>query len=621
MAQDGSILNPWQVSTPEDLQNVGHADDLNNDWSDGLDETETLTSKYDSWSMNDHYILMNDIDWNDHTNTNFKPIGLGLSDGPSIFKGVEFEGHFNGDNYEIKNIQIDIPLNNTDPENVEGYHIGLFAYNSGTITSVGLVDGTVTGAQFVGSLVGRNEGSITSSYNTGTVDGSDYVGGLVGYNEGTITNSYNSGTVTGVGVYVGGLVGGNVAGGSITNSYNIGSVDGVGAVGGLVGFNWGGSITNSYNSGTVTGNDYVGGLVGYNGGSITNSYNTGIVTGGSAVGGLVGINDGSITNSYNTGAVTGQMFVGGLAGFNDGIGSITNSYNTGTVDGSEHVGGLAGLSWNGSITSSYNTGIVTGDTNVGGLVGFNDGEGSITNSYNTGTVDGSGSEYVGGLVGNNDGGSITSSYNTGTVDGSNYVGGLAGFNLDGSITNSYNTGIVTGFSMYVGGLVGLSIGSITSSYNTGTVTEGGGLVGDNFGSITNSYYDSETSGQSDTGNGEPRTTAQMQNILTYTDEDYPDIGEGPNEAWDIINVQNEYRGNHAFIWNTEEDNYPSLSWQYINYPWWAMDPQTKTASGIVDDTLGIQEDGKYGVRAVAEFSKEGRIYKQYSNLIIIDVTT
>jgi len=39
----------------------------------------------------------------------------------------------------------------------------------------------------------------------------------------------------------------------------------------------------------------------------------------------------------------------------------------------------------------------------------------------------------------------------------------------------------------------------------------GGLVGlGTYSTITNSYYDSQTSGQTDTGKGEGKTTAEMQ---------------------------------------------------------------------------------------------------------------
>jgi len=50
-----------------------------------------------------------------------------------------------------------------------------------------------------------------------------------------------------------------------------------------------------------------------------------------------------------------------------------------------------------------------------------------------------------------------------------------------------------------------------NTYATGSVTGnsnvGGLLGGDTGATITSSYYDSETTGRSDTGKGEPKTTS------------------------------------------------------------------------------------------------------------------
>ena len=105
-----------------------------------------------------------------------------------------------------------------------------------------------------------------------------------------------------------------------------------------------------------------------------------------------------------------------------------------------------------------------------------------------------GANWVGGLVGNNNGGTIIASYVTGTVEGSRGVGGLAGWN-GGAITASYATATVASGSDYVGGLVGRNGGAINASYATGTVShhgsdnwaEIGGFVGSNNGTITSSY--------------------------------------------------------------------------------------------------------------------------------------
>jgi trimeric autotransporter adhesin len=436
---------------------------------------------------------------------------------------TQFTGSLDGLGHTINNLYI-----NRSTEN----YVGLFGYtgSGSAISNVGLVGGSVTGANNVGSLAGYNTGAISDSHNDGAVNGTGEnvnVGGLVGDNDtqGSITNSYNSGTVIGSGTYsmVGGLAG--HSGGSITNSYNIGAIDGTGdrsAVGGLVGENKG-SITNtSHNEGEVKGTGeavIVGGLVGYNNtdSSIDNSCNSGNVTGTGVygeTGGLAGYNQGSIDNgSSNSGIVSGTGdYVGGLVGYN--IGDIKNSHNDGAVSGTgAYVGGLAGYNVAFvSIDNSYNTGKVTGsDTisgndpnNVGGLVGYN--AGSITNaSYNEGEVSGGSGSNIGGLSGKNDtGGAITNSYNTGTVTGTGndiWVGGLVGGNK-GSIDNSHNTGKVTGgdsvsvdASNNVGGLVGYNAGSITNaSYNESEVKGGnfsniGGLVGwnDDAGTISNSY--------------------------------------------------------------------------------------------------------------------------------------
>lgn len=73
---------------------------------------------------------------------------------------------------------------------------------------------TVTGDNFVGGLVGKNESSIIDCYAKGPVTGTSYVGGLLGYNwyedddYEIIQNCYAAGKVTGIS-NVGGLIGVN----------------------------------------------------------------------------------------------------------------------------------------------------------------------------------------------------------------------------------------------------------------------------------------------------------------------------------------------------------------------------------------------------------------------------
>ncbi len=195
--------------------------------------------------------------------------------------------------------------------------IGMFGFTGANakIRNIGLnnnlIDCTrVSGTNYIGGLVGSNDGNITASYATGSVsggDGIDYVGGLVGYqNIGSITASYATGSVSGGdGIdYVGGLVGRQNIG-SITASYATGSVDG------------------------GDGTDYVGGLVGYqNTGSITASYATGSVSGGDGidyVGSLMSRqNSGSITASYGFGTIVNEETPNSLGAPPTGVSSAIN---------------------------------------------------------------------------------------------------------------------------------------------------------------------------------------------------------------------------------------------------------------------------------------------------------
>ena len=298
---------------------------------------------------------------------------------------------FDGNGHTIANLYI---------RRADASHVGFFRATGedAVIRNLGLTALRITGgADRVGGLVGDNAGAIVNSYTTGRVAGGGRVGGLAGFNSGRISGSYSSVpvSVSGIGDYVGGLVG-----------YSVGSID------------------DSHATGSVAGeSDYVGGLVGYSAGSIDDSYATGGVTSGSdRAGGLVGYSGGAITASYATGDVAGESrYVGGLVGINHG-GAITASYATGSVTGVEHwVGGLVGYS-DGVITASYATGRVAGEgIDVGGLVGYSDGV--ITASYAVGRV--TGKSGVGGLVGTDSSDSVTDSYwDTQTTDQSRSAGGL-----------------------------------------------------------------------------------------------------------------------------------------------------------------------------------------------------
>ena len=237
---------------------------------------------------------------------------------------ANFSGTYDGGNYVITGLKI---------KGKDNDYQGLFGRTEeATISNVALEDVNVTGAKYVGGLVGyaAEKTEISNSYATGSVTGKAQVGGLVGGAENSmIINSYTEGTITGIN-QVGGLVGLAYDDTEISNSYSTCSATGSGVyVGGLVGYvYYSATISNSYATGSVKGNTDVGGLVGYiQSSAINSSYSTGAVTGASNVGGLVGVTlDSTINSSYTTGLVTGNKQVGGLVGYVARRTRVYNSY-------------------------------------------------------------------------------------------------------------------------------------------------------------------------------------------------------------------------------------------------------------------------------------------------------
>jgi len=260
------------------------------------------------------------------------------------------------------------------------------------------------------------------------------------------------------------------------------------------------------------------------------------VIGELCVGSLVAGNAGNITTCCAAVTVSGDAGAGGLVGINF-FGTVSNSYATGSVTGEEYSGGLVGYNRAGTVSNSYGTGSVTGIEGVGGLVGVNQDVSmaavTVSNSYSSGSV--TGVEWVGGLVGYN-GGHVSNSYSTGNVIAEYAVGGLVGWFAAGTISKSYSTGSVTG-STFVGGLVGFGYFSGSTVYD--------------------SFWDTETSGQSTSGGGTGKTTAEMQDITTFTDTET----EGLDDPWDIVEVINSSTHNNSYIWNiVDDETYPFFSW-------------------------------------------------------------
>jgi filamentous hemagglutinin family protein len=337
-----------------------------------------------------------------------------------------FSGIFDGLGNTIKNLTI----------NSSSDYVGLFGYSSGTIRNLGLIDPTVSGANYVGGLVAYNNyGTIRDCYvsvtdaSAAAVSATSYVGGLVGYNNyGTLTDCYSevsvAASITDNSSLAGGLIGRNK--GNVTNCYSTGSVTGKDYyVGGLLGYSSDATISNCYSTGAVSGSgpsgsesnaDYYGGLVGYlKNGIISNCYSTGAVTNDSRfAGGLVGaVISGTISDCYHTtGLVNGKTGSGGLVGAlgsdKDSSAVMKDCYNTAAVSGQAWVGGLCGTNY-ATIESCYNSGDVTstapaaGWYSFGGLIGINFKTGVLKDCYNVGAMNSmTGMVNVGGLVGSDD---------------------------------------------------------------------------------------------------------------------------------------------------------------------------------------------------------------------------
>ena len=378
-------------------------------------------------------------------------------------------------------------------------------WESGTVSNVvnaTSVTSDAADSKNVGGLVGTNTGSVTNGRNNGTITGTNYVGGLVGDNadkHSILTNLVNDSSAEILGEeYVGGIAGSNS--GTITadekndNLVNRGSITGVQYVGGITGENKG-TITNTnndvelfVNTDKVTADkqaQYFGGVAGINqsGGTIEGATNTADVNadGANYVGGVAGKNEGTLTGfNGNYGNVTGASNVGGVIGENTTNINNIDAINDGTVTATAGgAGGIFGVH-TGNITDSKlvnNKDVIgAGDGGTGGIATANSGK--ITNSIliNEGNVSNATGDNVGGIFGikddiNTNTVTITGSTlkNNGQVIGNDNVGGIFGSATQNvvieksSVINSVN-GDVTGNSN-VGGLIGSNAATIIGGRN------------------------------------------------------------------------------------------------------------------------------------------------------------
>ncbi len=516
---DGTINNPYKLSSDSDIDN--------------------LSTATDDWGMN--FTLTNNIT----LEGNHTPIA----------PGAGFSGDFDGNGYIIKNLTI----------NEDYINVGFFGYTLSTanIHDLGIEtssDGVYSTTATAGILIGRNDGIVNNCYATGNLTGNNLIGGLVGINYGIISNCYVTGTVSGNN-NIAGLIGYNE--GTVSNCYATGNISGYDYIGGLVGYNKN-DVNNSFTTGTVstTNSDSpsIGNFIGFNlnDGTVTNCYYSG----------STGDDYATETSSDN---FTDYNFVSGVSGLNwnsdgnhitiqddpnyvwriidcytlpffqyqeididvlysGGLGTTEHPYLLSTDADIDELSETPG-NWSMNFTLTNDITLVGNHTPIGTDVtkftGNFDGNGyaiknltiytensdtgffghtvASTNIHDLGIETSSEGVYstndrVGGLVGYNYG-TVSNCSVTGNVTGDDYVGCLIGRNYDSTITNSSSSGNVTSSAGDVGGLIGYNFGIIDNCSSSSTIFVKnsanyniGGLIGYNSNNISNSYATGDVTG-------------------------------------------------------------------------------------------------------------------------------
>ncbi len=435
---DGTPDNPYKLRNADDILNFVR----NTTVGDSDSARKYLSSCYILEPDNGEYI--------DMQGATITPVGYGI--GSDSTGG--FQGTFDGNNKEIRNISINQTIQGTYSSFVMG--TGFFAYiNSGTVKNFELsgVNCTISSQQEYtsgsGVLAGSalNDSHIINVCTAGTLTGTGivrHVGGLVGYSnkKGSFERCSSSVDVTGE-MMVGGLIGDAWGEVQITDCHSSGTVHGNDTVGGFVGFN-NANIFSSSAAGNVYCNTYYsGGFAGkISWGQMADCYALGNVHGMDYVGGFLAATTGNALGKaiscFARGDVTGDKYVGGFIGETNEM-EITCCYATGNVTAKEFGGGFIGLFVLGTITSNYCTGNVCSDISAGGFAGgFSAGLGTqkCENNFTASSV--SGNDKVGGFVGAYSRGLISKSYASGDVNGTTNVGGYAGYQSpDVTYTSDY----------------------------------------------------------------------------------------------------------------------------------------------------------------------------------------
>lgn len=408
-----------------------------------------------------------------------------------------------------------------------GATVGAIRIVKGSITN----NGTVSGANAVGGIIGNNNAGLVTGGGTGSdavkkltivnggaVSGNNYIGGVIGkLNRGTIAGTFvNNGDVTGQ-LFVGGSIGYvafdaiiTVAGGVATEFKNGAKEDAYTASGDALTA----GDTAAQGVGTVKGKAYVGGSIGIMLGKIVGNANAKVVFTSS------GIVDASDVAGYLGGSI------GAIAGQVDYAQFISTGDNMSDIDTITAVGGSVGF-------IGAPTPLLTGNCTEEFAIDLSDVKIIVVNSHfeSNGNVKLIGSSAKIAEAKKNDDGSEKGEFEWGGVGGAiGVIAGVSnGFNggddwkdntyyAEGNITapGIYNVGGIVGFiradgikinnllayditvdgATNVGGIIGSTIGtgtvieyafSISSTDGTGlfTASDAGGQAGGIIGKAAN----------------------------------------------------------------------------------------------------------------------------------------
>lgn len=526
---DGTESKPYVISNPEDLDCIRYNLSKHFKLGNNIDLNHTTLSS------NDQYY------WYDDTK-GWNPIGT---------LDAAFTGSFDGNGKTISNLY-------SRRNYYVGDCFGLFRKAEGsTFSNLNLtgvdIDSNVLASSLVFSASDSNftniniEGNIrrmamggfvASSFRnifrncsfTGTLKGIANVGGIAGEGWSSSETGHNRSD------FYDCVVDANISG----DNYMIADEDGDGIdeyiptdsaflkVGGIFGAPDGAIIDNCTVTGNFKSQGDTGGLIGHGSADISNSHFIGSIRSAVWVGGLIGSGRATITDSYAivdiTSEPSGRFAIGAASvpGFWGGLGgqmrgNIVNSYAI--VNMLPHRAYYSGDEPN-MLMAYNNLGY------MGGLIGWSD-DSNIINSYSKGDI----------------------ILNDSGITAGRDIGGLTGVLQDmwpplgSKIMNSYSMVNITinGGGDEVGGMFGIisngfdannnySIGNISV---TGTKTKVGGLIGRKGNStVNNSYWNIQTSGQSSSAGGFPRTTAQMTypyDSNTYVDWDFSNVWEEDTE--------------------------------------------------------------------------------------------